>query len=57
MNDNDRRLVDIAEHLAPADVDRIDSLIEQAASEEARQRMQNVKIRFHHLEEYYCDML
>lgn len=57
MSENDKRLIEQARDIDYIDWYKISGLIEQAESEEAKERLHSIHSSKYHTEEYYAGLL
>lgn len=57
MSENDKRLIEQARDIDYIDWYKISGLIEQAESEEAKERLHSIQSSKYHTEEYYAGLL
>lgn len=57
MTENDKKLIEKAEHLWCVDWYLADKMVEKADAPETKDRLKNIAKRLHHKEEYLADLL
>lgn len=57
MTDHDKELIDEARYYPPSYWGDIDELIEQADTEEAKEKLRRIQISLYHADEYRSGML
>ena len=57
MSEKDKKLIADAEKLHYSDWYKIDAMMEQADSEEAKERLRIIRSSKYHEEEYYCGVI